>query len=94
LSAVEPIMGGEVWSLHKCPPSSGENYYRLDVHQKVYQTMLLNSGRYRKCSILTFWCCRDQIYVKVRESQTFLASTRMLLASPRSCSLVPDVARL
>jgi len=56
--------------------------------------MLLHSGRYRKCSILTFWCCRDQIYVKVRESKIFLASPRMLLACHRFGSLVPDVARL
>ena len=88
------LKGGEGQSLHNCPPSSGEIIYSLAVHHKVHQTILLHSGRYRKCSILTFWCCRDQIYVKVRESQTFLASNRMLLASPRSCSLVPDVARL
>ena len=94
LSAIFFNYGGEVWSLHKCPPSKGKNNKRLAVHQKVYQTMLLHSGRYRKWSILTFWCCRDQIYVKVRESKTFLASPRMLLACHRFGSLVPDVARL
>ena len=88
------LKGGEVWRLHNCPPFAGENIYRLARHQKVYQTMYLHSGRHRKCSILTFWCCRDQIYVKVRESQTFLASPRMLLACHRFGSLVPDVARL
>ena len=94
LSAVKAIMGGEDESLYNSPPSKGKIIYRLAGHQKVYQTMSLHSGRYRKCSILTFWCCRDQIYVKDRESKTFLASPRMLLACHRFGSLVPDVARL
>ncbi len=93
LSVISFIIRG-LKILYNCPPSTGEIINRLADHQKFNQTMLHHSGRYRKCSILTFWCCRDQIYVKVRESKTFLASPRMLLACHRFGSLVPDIARL
>jgi hypothetical protein len=48
------------------PPQEGKIFYRLAGHQKVYQTIFLHSGRYKKWPMITIRCYRDEIYVKAR----------------------------